>query len=380
MSATTGYLDPSAAAVARTALAALPAVDVAAALADASKANMSLTRIMFDMARLFRGKGRITPQEYIYYRLWELPDDERPRFIGKLVQNKMHLAATDPRWMAVADDKILFHLVCSGAGLPQSATIATICTTGQIPTARHLSTTMEIVDFFRRDDTFPAFIKPVAGMYSLGTMSLKSYDLTTDEIVFEGGVREAVTSVAEKLAKSSGDRRRDGYLVQRTLVAHPAIAERFGAGLWSVRIMALLDGAEATIVRAVCKIPAPGNWADNFWRAGNMLAAVDIETGRIIRVTRGTGNATEEGFPHPETGQPIESWTVPDWTEVIRIARLAATTTWGFRTQAWDIALTDEGPTLLEVNRGGDLNLVQLAYRKGALDATFAAHLARQPQ
>ncbi|HEX4174147.1 MAG TPA: hypothetical protein VHY82_16915, partial [Acetobacteraceae bacterium] len=42
---------------------------------------------------------------------------------------------------------------------------------------------------------------------------------------------------------------------------------------------------------------------------------------------------------------------------------------------SWDIALTDRGPVLLEVNWGGDLNLAQLAYGRGVLDSEFAAHL-----
>ena len=35
----------------------------------------------------------------------------------------------------------------------------------------------------------------------------------------------------------------------------------------------------------------------------------------------------------------------------------------------------DRGPVLLEVNWGGDLNLVQLAWGKGALDEAYQDHL-----
>ena len=47
----------------------------------------------------------------------------------------------------------------------------------------------------------------------------------------------------------------------------------------------------------------------------------------------------------------------------------------GVRTQSWDVSLPDRGPVLLEVNWDGDLNLAQLAYGRGVLDATYAAHL-----
>ena len=47
------------------------------------------------------------------------------------------------------------------------------------------------------------------------------------------------------------------------------------------------------------------------------------------------------------------------------------------RTQSWDVALTDKGPVLLEVNFGGDLNLAQLAHGTGVLDDAYANHLRR---
>lgn len=49
----------------------------------------------------------------------------------------------------------------------------------------------------------------------------------------------------------------------------------------------------------------------------------------------------------------------------------------GIRTQSWDIALAAEGPVILEVNYGGDLNLAQLAHGTGVLDERYVKHLAR---
>jgi len=42
------------------------------------------------------------------------------------------------------------------------------------------------------------------------------------------------------------------------------------------------------------------------------------------------------------------------------------------------VALTDQGPVLLEVNFGGDLNLAQLAHGDGALDYAFAEYPRRR--
>jgi hypothetical protein len=49
----------------------------------------------------------------------------------------------------------------------------------------------------------------------------------------------------------------------------------------------------------------------------------------------------------------------------------------GIRTQSWDVALTDRGPVILEVNFGGDLNLHQLAHGAEVLDPFCDTHLRR---
>jgi hypothetical protein len=47
----------------------------------------------------------------------------------------------------------------------------------------------------------------------------------------------------------------------------------------------------------------------------------------------------------------------------------------GLRMQAWDVAPTERGPVLVEVNIGGDFNLPQLAHATGLMDERFRAFL-----
>jgi hypothetical protein len=168
-----------------------------------------------------------------------------------------------------------------------------------------------------------------------------------------------------------------GYVIQRRLQAAPALASEFGRRLWSARLLVLLTPDGPVIHRAVAKIATGHNPADNFWRAGNMLGAIDIADGRIIRVVRGTGLDQRLNEPHPDTGRPIVGTRIPAWRTLIKMVRQASGVFAGIRTQSWDVALTNRGPVLLEVNFGGDLNLAQLAFGKGVLDETYADHLRR---
>ncbi|MEO8714224.1 MAG: sugar-transfer associated ATP-grasp domain-containing protein, partial [Acetobacteraceae bacterium] len=145
--------------------------------------------------------------------------------------------------------------------------------------------------------------------------------------------------------------------------------------LWSVRAIVLLTPKGAVLHRAVAKIATGENPADNFWRSGNMLGAVDLATGSLGRVVSGTSAAMAVNPVHPGTGRIVVGTPISDWSQIKSLVTAAAQVLQGIRTQSWDVAVTDRGPVLLEVNFGGDLNLAQLAHGAGALDETYTRHL-----
>lgn len=169
--------------------------------------------------------------------------------------------------------------------------------------------------------------------------------------------------------------REAGYVLQRRLRPHPTLVDLFGPRLWSVRIIVLLTARGPVVHRAVAKIATGENPADNFWRPGNMLGAIDLQTGQITRTIRGTGAEMVVNPLHTDTGRPVTGIVVPDWSELIDLVKDAAGLLPAVRTQSWDIALTDNGPVPLEVNFGGDLNLAQLASGRGVLDEAYRGHL-----
>ncbi len=166
-------------------------------------------------------------------------------------------------------------------------------------------------------------------------------------------------------------------LIQRRLAPHPSLARLFGPRLWSVRVLVLLGPDGPLIHRAVVKIATGRNPADNFWRAGNLIGAIELGTGHIVRIVQGVGAQMSVNGVHPDAGQPIVGTPLPCWQDLTALVTEAARLLPGVRTQSWDIALTERGPVPLEVNFGGDLNLAQLAQGAGVLDDGYSDHLRR---
>jgi hypothetical protein len=106
-----------------------------------------------------------------------------------------------------------------------------------------------------------------------------------------------------------------------------------------------------------------------------VLAAIDLSSGVVTRAVSGTIVDMTAKAKHPDTHAGIVGTAVPYWDGLTELVCTAAQALPSIRTQPWDIALTDRGLVLLEVNYGGDLNLAQLAHGPGVLDETYTEHL-----
>ena len=359
----------------RAALIGIPAIDFRRNFAAAQAAGRGMPAMLRDVAALRFGPGRLTSNEYYYYRLWEpgLTDDAKRGFVGKLAQQPMHLACNRADWQAVAADKLLFHSLMAGAGMPAPELLAVAHPSRALPGIPALASEAAIVAFLREPANYPLFAKPIDGKYSLSVLSADRLGADGESLVLRGSpARASVGAVAQALAA-----RAEGFLIQRRLEPAQQLAATFGDRLWSIRVLVLLTPNGPILHRATAKIPTGANPADNYWRAGNLLGALDLDTGAIERVTCGWADALTLPAAHPDTGAPLIGARVPGWPETMALVSAAAGLLPGIATQSWDIAVARSGPVILEMNFGGDLNLSQLASGSGTLDATYRAHLER---
>jgi hypothetical protein len=347
-----------------------PTVDLDRNIAAAMASGYTAEALEQDMISLGQGPGRISPHEYFYYRMFDraLPRDQRWRFIGRSALAGFHAAAIDLAAAALVHDKAEFYARMAEAGLPIPRTLAVYAReareagdTGSHGAAR-LRNRGALIAFLKNPACYPLFLKPAIGMYSVGAVGLTAIE--GDHIRLATGEIASLEQIADFIEQLGGQMGQGGFLIQEKLRPPSPLASAFGETLPTVRLMVLLLPGGAEIESAVLRIPSPRNCADNYWRQGNMLGALDAE-GVIRRVVTGVAADTRELTSHPDTGTALIGLRVPS------VAPMFA----GIGTQSWDIALTEHGPFVLELNPGGDLNLHQLAYRRGALSDRYIAHL-----
>ncbi len=229
----------------------------------------------------------------------------------------------------------------------------------------------DLTDFLRSDAPYPFFAKPVYGVQSVGVSSVTSYHADTDTLMLAGGRSVPLDDYVNHLHRYQ----EGGYIIQQLLVPHDAIKEVIGDRLTTIRVLLIVEEAGPSILQTVWKITTGDNVADNFWREGNMLAAVDADSGEVTRVVQGIGPQQTECSDHPDTGKRLIGLVLPDWDEMRDLCLTCAAQLPRLRWQSWDVALCPNGPVAVEINAGSAFSLPQIATGEGFLTDRFAAFM-----
>ena len=152
-------------------------------------------------------------------------------------------------------------------------------------------------------------------------------------------------------------------LLEEYVVQHQSVMALSPSGLNTVRVFTQIHQGEIHFLGARFRISV-NSPVDNMG-AGNLAAPVDISTGRLSAPGVYSDITKEDEAIHPVTGQVIEGQVLPFWEEVIDLARRAALHTPENRSVGWDIAITEEGPELIEGNHNWCKLLWQLPVKEG---------------
>ena len=173
------------------------------------------------------------------------------------------------------------------------------------------------------------------------------------------------------------------YLVQERARNHPAMRNLTNGALNTIRMISCLDEREQPeLIGAVLRIAVGGNVTVDNVHAGAIAASVDLAKGRLGQATYMGVDARRPWLDcHPDTGARISRRILPMWDEVCDLVRRAHFAFQDWAVIGWDVAITAEGPFLVEGNSGPDIDLIQrplrTAFGASRLGELLAFHLAR---
>lgn len=290
--------------------------------------------------------GKFSPKEILAYA----PQYRRnavnyPIIISKEASLKTLGKINDAGLADLTEDKHVFYGICEKEGISIPRHIFTT----QSEDSRYDEMRSLSSDQFMHCIPGNIITKDRAGAYGSG---FAAYEKKANKLLSNSGAFFSVDSLFEMFEADTAP----PLIVQERMFDHPELASLSGTNaLQCLRLVTYLENnGSVRFLFFIVKLLARGNIVDNFsgGTSGNLIAYGDIENGVLQEAVGGTGRPFEL-MPvevHPESGRSIKGFKIPLWNEACSLAENAHKIFDQFRTIGWDIAITTDGPKILEGN------------------------------
>jgi hypothetical protein len=295
---------------------------------------------------------RVPPAYYYVYEFyrrgqWRCAPDYLMRYETKEIAFRLLYPLAVGRYMPTPlKDKMEFARHCQGHDV-RHAPVLMLFHDGKPVVAPDLAERLPEADLF---------VKPTLGKGGSGS-ELWRYA--------GGGVyRDTHGEAADEaslIARVAGLSQREPYFIQLAVKNHRDLLDLSAGALCTVRMLSCRNEAgDFEVTDAAFRMSvSPASPVDNF-HAGGIAAAVDVATGRLGQATDlGKGPDFKWHDVHPLTGARIAGRRLPMWRETVALAERAHRVFPDYVLVGWDIAVLEDGPCVIEGNRGPDVDIHQ---------------------
>ena len=344
-------------------------VNVSAQLVNAARASgRSPFSLAFDYLKLRKKPGKLKFYEYLQYELYDQErwsKSEREEFVSAHIHWPLVSACNNHQWWALSEDKWLSACFLEQNSMPIPKTLAVydsgVRGYGETP---KLTSASDLKSFLSDHASSPIFAKPIGGMWSAGVLRISGH--TDTHVILDGIEPQTYEELAETTLADTP------YIFQECLTQH-GFYDGITDATATVRCLNIIDENGLSVLHTLLKLPRQGNIADNIWRPGNLLCNLDSETGEVLGIVSVKDGRRVELDALPDSDRAFIGETLPFWEELRKlnadVALLHAENHYG----STDIALTPDGPVVVEVNNSCAFELIQLGTGAGFLDARMTA-------
>jgi hypothetical protein len=309
--------------------------------------------ILLRASRLCR-RQRFLPDEAFRLGLYNhnLAHAELSKFISRKNLTKIQKSVNPISWTPLLKDKGIFYRYCTALDLPIPKLYAIFFQTndGWAYNGSPLRTPDEWKRFFMQQLPPQFVIKPCWSSCGHGVNFFNRIDT--------GFIDEFARSYEpEQLCQLLRSHREyDSFVIQQWLKNHPELLRLTGIEfLQTIRIITFVDRKnQCHIQHAHLKLITGQNVVDNFEHglSGNIEPLVSLADGRLkSAVTLASDGSGVHTIPsHPKTKIAFDRFHLPLWDHACSLVKTAAPRFLPVRSIAWDVALTPNGPYIVEGN------------------------------
>jgi hypothetical protein len=254
-------------------------------------------------------------------------------------------------WNALLHDKSIFYKFCLASNIPIPELFAIFFkfNAGWSGKGHTLKTKQDWIRFFEKDIPPEFVIKPALGGWgreiTIFNRSQKIFNVANGKSHTSEDIYNTVL-LGSKFNY-------DCYVIQERLKNHPDLIQfTKSEALQTIRMITLIDKLDQPkILYASQKFALGDNIIDNQGSGtlGNIVAKVSengILQPAVTRVPNEPG--LKRINKHPQTGLSFEEFRVPFWNDACKFIKDVAIKFLPIRFVGWDVAITSDGPVLIE--------------------------------
>ena len=253
--------------------------------------------------------------DYQIFAFYDLTEEQRATYVTRTVSRDLNMFLNDPKYRDLFDDKVEFNRL-----------FAKYVNRGCISLE---SATKDEVRAFM-DGKESVFAKPKDGECGHGCELLRVADFADFDALYD-------------YLKNGGF-----HMVEDVIRQHPDVAKLHPSSVNCMRVITLLDDdGEPHCLYVVQKIGLNGSIIDN----NCMFTPVNLETGEMMYPAH--SGDTVKGIiyhEHPNSHIPLVGYKIPFAKEAVEMCLKAATIVPQIRYIGWDVAITPNGPAIIEGN------------------------------
>lgn len=314
------------------------------------------------LLQLYNG---VTAKNYYDLGLFErdMSWSDKRQYVGHFDLPRLFRFLNSRAYEAITRDKIVFHLYCEALGIPAVPPLAVYCPTHRSLPWHCLRSPGELEEFLRRPDTEDLFFKTDAGSKGRGALSIGKKTSDDAWVGLPDRKEKSIREIVDHLSGHQGG----GWLIQRRLLPHRELADVVPDVLPTVRVMTLLDGDTVHVTGALVRFGDGDTPADNAG-SGGIVFLIDLASGLLSTGVHSINGRSRFRTSHHATGVEVSGRQVPFWSAILSLVTEAAGNFPKYAYLGWDVAVTDDGPLILETNSHSGLLSLQKLTKQGVLN------------
>jgi glutathione synthase/RimK-type ligase-like ATP-grasp enzyme len=313
-------------------------------LVNWKECNRNPILVIIDLWYIFF-KMKSFPDFYSPCRLWEKDREYWKYYYGSTYdayqKYKISLEVSPPEYKIMFDDKEISQEICELKNIPIAKSYGVIDPKEDFR--------LKIAEIFKNGISKDIIIKPTRGHAGIGIKLARV--IKNDIVIIEPEGNTSLLSLFNL---------KDRSILQEVVEQTTIMASVSPFSVNTIRTVTLLkkDG-NVLMVGAHMRFSMKESFIDN-WSAGGLAVGVNLKNGSLVKYAFDKyGNRYEK---HPISGIYFGNFKIPRWNSIHTFALEIQSQFPYFKMLGLDIAITQNGPVLLEINSDPDNILLEQTY------------------